>query len=134
MSKVVTFVIPRQPPPSLNAMQRMHWAQRMEITDTWAEEIAVAAKEAGKPQFKRAEVRLRLYYRTHRRRDADNAIGGPAKVILDGLRDAGVIPDDDTNTIRLLEPVIGVDKANPRVEIELRELDGARMDREVRQA
>src|SRR5690606_26718921 len=52
-----------QPPPSLNAMQRMHWAQRMEITDTWAEEIAVAAIEAGQPRFRRAEVRLRLYYR-----------------------------------------------------------------------
>jgi len=122
MSKVVTFVIPRQPPPSLNAMQRMHWAQRMEIKDTWAEEIAVAAKEAGKPQFKRAEVRLRLYYRTHRRRDADNAIGGAGKVILDALRKAGVIRDDHTDAIRLPEPVIAVERENPRGEIELREL------------
>jgi len=115
-------------------MNRMHWAERKRHKDLWAEEIACAAREAGRPRFRRAEVRLRLYYRTNRRRDADNAIGGPAKLILDGLRDAGVIPDDDTNTIRLLEPVIGVDKENPRVEIELRELDGARMDREVRQA
>src|SRR5690606_14960932 len=118
------------PPPSLNQMNRMHWAERKRHQDLWAEEIAYAALEAGRPRFRRAEVRLRLYYRTNRRRDADNAIGGPAKLILDGLRDAGVIPDDDTNTIRLLEPVIGVDKENPRVEIELRELDGWRRVKE----
>lgn len=126
MSKIVTLIIPRTPPPSLNQMNRMHWAERKRHKDLWAEEIAVAAIEAGQPRFRRAEVRLRLYYRTHRRRDVDNTIGGPAKLILDGLRDAGVIPDDDTGTIRLPEPIIGVDPDNPRVEIELRELGEGR--------
>lgn len=124
MMMAITMMIPREPPPSLNQMQRMHWARRKQIRDLWAEEIAVAAMEAGRPRFRRAQILLRLFYRTNRRRDLDNAIGGPAKVILDGLKDAGVIEDDNVRAVRLMPPVIDVDRNNPRVEIELTELAG----------
>ncbi len=122
VDKQVTLVIPRRPPPSLNLLNRMHWGERKRHRDLWAEEIAVAAIEAGRPKFRRPLIQLRLYYPVQRRRDADNAIGGPGKLILDGLREAGVIEDDNSQAIHLQPPIIAVDPDNPRVEIVLEEM------------
>lgn len=122
VDRQVVLVIPRRPPPSLNKLNRMHWAERKRHKDLWAEEIAVAAIEAGRPRFRRPLIQLRLYYPTQRRRDPDNAIGGPGKLILDGPREAGVIEDDNSQAIQLMPPVIAVDPDDPRVEIVLTEL------------
>lgn len=58
------------------------------------------------------------------RRDIDNISGGGTKVLLDGLVSAGVLEDDSRRWVRSIvnhfpEP----DKANPRVEVLLIELD-----------
>ena len=59
---------------------------------------------------------LTYYFQDSRRRDPDNYAG---KLILDGLTKAGVIADDDFDHITLEIKKGGVDKENPRTEVEI---------------
>lgn len=120
----VKLIIERKPPPTLNRITNMHWATRRKLKKLWEEEVAVAALNAGRPKFKRTEVQIVLYYAQKRKRDQDNLMGSAGKLLLDGLRYAGVIPDDDMQTISLPEIMVKIDRKNPRVEIWLRELAG----------
>lgn len=86
------------------------------------QEVVVAAMQAGRPKFDRARVQLRLFYKQRRKRDTDNLMAGAGKFILDGLKAANVIPDDDQSTIEVPEPIVEIDPENPRVEIEIRAL------------
>lgn len=118
----VVLTIPRNPPPTGNVVYRLHWAQLRQLKEMWNAEVSVAAMLAGRPRFKRARISMRLYYRDRRKRDLDNIMAGPVKVLLDGLRYAKVIPDDDMATIDLAEPKVYRDKYDPRVEIEIEAL------------
>ena len=124
MGKKFRLVIPRKPPPTGNRLSRLHWTKKREIKKLWQDEVAIAAILAGKPRLQRAKVQIVLYYRVIRRRDSDNLMGGAGKFLLDGLRYAGVIPDDDQLTIEVCEPKVVIDRERPRVEIELTELEG----------
>lgn len=115
------LVIPGPPPVSLNQQERMHWAQRQRLRDWWAQQAWLAWMEAGRPRFQRPTVQYRLYYKTNRRRDADNAIAS-CKPILDGLK-GHAFDDDHSGIVTILPPIIGVDKQNPRVEIIIRALE-----------
>lgn len=58
------------------------------------------------------------------RRDLDNIASG-AKFILDGLVQAGVLPDDSRKYVRKLAHLFPPpDKANPRIEIYMVEVKG----------
>ena len=63
-----------------------------------------------------ATVRARFYHPVRRKRDRDNA-AAMLKPAWDGLQDAGIVRDD----FRLFQlvPELGIDKKNPRVEIDL---------------
>ena len=118
----VTLIIPRCPPRSLNRLLRMHWARRQELMELWRQEVAVAAMRAGRPKFKAAKIRLRLYYDRHPLPDLDNALAAAAKLVLDGLVASGIIPDDDARHVRgLTLAELAVDRKNPRVEVEVSE-------------
>lgn len=118
MSKAVTLTIQREPPPSLNTYLRMHWADRQILHKTWRDEVAAAAINAGRPHLERAQVRIVLCYPQRRRPDPDNMAVAP-KLILDGLRAAGVIPDD--NIDHVVAVTIEAKQGDvPHVEIELR--------------
>ena len=54
------------------------------------------------------------------RKDPDNVSAG-VKFILDGLVQAGILPDDRRNQINSIKHEFGVDKHNPRVEVVLYE-------------
>ena len=116
----VTLIIPRCPPRSLNRLLRMHWARRHELMELWRQEVAVAAARAGRPRFKAAEVRLRLFYDRYPLPDLDNALAAASKLVLDGLVRAGILPDDDARHVRgLTIAELAVDRAEPRVEVEV---------------
>ena len=55
------------------------------------------------------------------RKDPDNVSAG-VKFILDGLVQAGVLPDDRRKQINSIKHEFGVDKHNPRVEVVLTEV------------
>lgn len=69
-------------------------------------------------RFDKAAVTLRYHFPDNRRRDPDNYNG---KFILDGLREAGVLADDDFGHISLTVERGDVDKRNPRVEVRISE-------------
>lgn len=68
--------------------------------------------------FEKAKVTITYFFADGRRRDPDNYAG---KLILDGLTKAGVIQDDDFDHIVLEIRKGGVDKKNPRTEVEITE-------------
>lgn len=110
-------------PPSLNKFQGREsaWEYRNQKRH-WTDTVCLLAKcmsnKTGE-RFEKANVRLSYYFQDNRRRDPDNYCG---KLILDGLTKAGVIKDDDFDHITLTIEKGGVDKDNPRTEIEITEV------------
>ena len=68
-------------------------------------------------------VLIITWYEPDRRRDPDNIMAGQ-KFILDGLVQAGVIPDDSQKYILGIYHRFMVDRKNPRVEVEIRGVSG----------
>lgn len=63
------------------------------------------------------------WYERDRRRDKDNISSGGRKVIQDGLVKAGVLKNDGWADIEGFSDRFAVDKHNPRVEIEIEEVE-----------
>ena len=69
------------------------------------------------PMEGRLSIEVKIWYKDNRRKDADNAYTS----ISDLLCDAGVIPDDNWQTLSDIHIVsMGVDKENPRAEIKIK--------------
>ncbi|NLG89791.1 MAG: RusA family crossover junction endodeoxyribonuclease [Clostridiaceae bacterium] len=74
------------------------------------------------PKYEKV-VLIITWYEPDRRRDPDNIMAGQ-KFILDGLVQAGVIPDDSQKYILGIYHRFMVDRKNPRVEVEIRGVSG----------
>lgn len=93
-----------KPPLSLN--QRMHWAPRRNITADIRQSVATLAREqrqvrgrnAGWPVTPPVTVELVWTVTDRIRRDTDNPMP-TVKAAIDGLRDSGLLPDDDSETV-----------------------------------
>ncbi|HHY37182.1 MAG TPA: hypothetical protein GX518_05790 [Firmicutes bacterium] len=116
------LVINRKPPPTLNQIKDMHWGTRCRLKEMWQQEVAVAAMNVGRPKFIQTEVQIVLFYDRERKRDQDNLMAAAGQFILDGLRYADVIPDDDLSTVVLPEIRVEIDREKPQVEIWLKDL------------
>lgn len=83
--------------PPLNANQRIHWAKRAQLTKQLR---AVTAAKARRLQQVDGRVRITLVWQVvdNRRRDPDN-IAPTLKPVIDGLRDAGVLPEDHAGIV-----------------------------------
>ena len=106
-------------PPSVNQLERMHWAVRRKMRTRFCRELAWAMIEAQvKPPIRepdRMRVQIKVY--RPRRFDPDNAMGG-LKPLIDAMRDLGLLKNDSPKWIDLsLEQY--VDGKNPRTEIEM---------------
>jgi hypothetical protein len=79
----------------MNANERhSHWSQRSGPTALWREEAGDAAAFADVPALERASITA-IVHRTDRRTDCDSHNRYPTvKACVDGLVDAGVLPDD----------------------------------------
>lgn len=86
-----TVTLDGLPPMTLN--QRQHWAARARDVKAWRQRTAWECKAAQVPRLDRCEVVLRGAPPTNRRRDRHNLVPS-LKAAVDGLVDAGVIPDD----------------------------------------
>lgn len=80
----------------INANDRIFWAARAERTRAWREATAWQAKAAGLPCYGDRQVRITcIVHKTRAGRwDATN-LAPTGKACIDGLRDAGVLLDDD---------------------------------------
>ena len=88
---------------------------------------ALVAERVESVVFERASLALTLYFGRRSRRDPGNfGQGAGAKSLVDGLVRSGWLADDDAEHLTCAEPVLHVDRGNPRVEIDLRPWDGVR--------
>jgi len=60
----------------------------------------------------------------NRRRDIDNITGFGQKVCIDGLVKGGVLENDSMRFVRELRHMVSIDRDDPRVEIEITEVQG----------
>lgn len=92
-------------PPGLelpNANQRLHHLQKARLVRALREAAFLAARAANAPTLQRAHVFYTVHPDTARRRRDPGNWAPAAKAAIDGLVDAGVLPDD--NSTRLLGP------------------------------
>lgn len=91
------------------------------VKKQWTDVVAVAAKKWLTPIPKHCfPVTFRFrWYEQNRRRDKDNVSAFGRKVILDGLVQAGILPNDNWNYVDGFSDEFYVDAENPRVEIEV---------------
>mgnify|MGYP000412064716 CR=1 FL=1 len=94
-------------PESLNKLLRMHWSERHDHKRTWT--TLVGAHIGGGVH---CPVRLRYHRAGSRLLDIDNLYGS-AKVVIDALVHAGILPDDDPTCVA---EVIASQKRVPRTD------------------
>ena len=109
------YNIPGIPPSNNEYIGRTNYREYQRVKKMWAERIALCCRPKPRNPLPRARVVLTYYFPDRRRRDPDNFSG---KMLLDGLKSAGIIEDDSFNHIELILRC-GLDKANPHVEIEV---------------
>jgi Holliday junction resolvase RusA-like endonuclease len=111
-------------PPSANEVMRMHWAQRKRLRSRLQWELAAALADIGMKlppllygkMAPKRRVTVTVY--RPRRLDPDNA---QPKILLDAMRDIGLIRNDSP---RWLELVVNqhVEKCDCRTEIEVEDI------------
>jgi crossover junction endodeoxyribonuclease RusA len=84
---------------------RPHWRTRYRWTKTLRNRAKRLCRDLGVPPLDRPVVELHLIPPNRTRRDADNLVP-TAKPCVDGLVDAGVIPDDSPAYVDHRMPVI----------------------------
>ena len=119
----LTITLPL-PPAELRPNARPHYMAKARKTAAYREDAKAAGMVAAYEQrevsktmpWRRAKTQVTFYHRAPARRDSDN-LGASLKACWDGLRDAGLLVDDDQLTH--LPIVKAIDPTDPRVEIEL---------------
>lgn len=101
------FKAPNEPL-SENKSRTIHWATRKRRLDPWKEAAFVAMRNAllATHDHKPVPVVIQviLPFRTAQRRDPHNYTGTNVKAIVDGLRLAGLVPDDNARWVTVSDP------------------------------
>lgn len=87
------------PAPPLRQNDRLHWSARARAVRDIRHAVAMLARPASLRIYTRCDIGLVWHVNTAHRRDSD----GPAptlKAAIDGLVDAGVLPDDRHEYVR----------------------------------
>lgn len=100
------------------AASKSHHMRYANMKRTYTQLVALHARNL--PKVERANFII-TWYCKNKRKDPDNVASG-AKFVLDGLVDAGMIPNDGWNEIGDITHRFKVDKENPRVEIRIEEI------------
>lgn len=109
------------PPLTLNS--RQHWHAKHRITREIRTVSAALARANRIPKCARIHVKLTYFPRQERTRDADNLVA-TLKPLIDGLRDALVIDDDNPAYIDWDPPHIApADPGDPRLLLTITRLE-----------
>jgi crossover junction endodeoxyribonuclease RusA len=110
---VITLPLPA---PCLSPNARPHFMQKARATKAYRTAAFIEARKHKAERWKRATAQATFYKATKRVSDSDNLLAS-LKSAYDGIADAGIVANDRDLTHK---PVVQlVDRANPRVEIEL---------------
>lgn len=113
----------RQPtePLSENKARGAHWAPVKARLEPWKDAAwAVARNHRIRAQRGTAAqvwipspitVQVVIAFRNARRRDPHNYTGTVVKAVVDGLVQAGLVPDDNPNWVTVLDPLLVVQKS-----------------------
>lgn len=115
----VEFPLPCKP---LTMNERLHWSQKAVRSRVWRHAAFYAAAALGSPSERAmpaSTVSVVIPVRGRRARDPHNWYP-TVKAVVDGLVDAGVWPDDNSDWVTTLEPVLRVGAGNVVVDIEPR--------------
>ncbi len=82
-----------------------------------------AARSLGKTRFDRAVYMVYHWIEPNRRRDKDNISSFGRKVIQDALVKSKILPKDGWNNITGFEDRFDVDRKNPRIVVEIYEVE-----------
>ena len=110
------------PPPQLSPNWRGHFMAKARATKKYRTqafgESLFQLQEARmpKPWWREATVQATFWFKDLRRRDRDNMLAS-LKAAFDGLADAHIVVND--SCITHLPVLVGVDKKDPRVELEI---------------
>lgn len=107
----VEVPLPWKKRPWLNSNDRDHWGRRKDLSSHYRGKACQEAKARDIPQLDRAIVEAYLAFGDNRRRDAHN-YWPTVKACVDGLVDAGVLPDDSDKYIARTS--IERDENNPK--------------------
>lgn len=99
-----TLALPFQKPP-LTLNMRLHHMARWRLEQELQTTARVLARAHKVPMCDRISVELHWRPKTRRARDGDNLFA-TVKPLIDGLRKAGVIADDDSTRVVHRNPVI----------------------------
>ena len=113
------FAIPGRLP-GYNELMRGHWARRQQTKNDAMTRVQTYAKIYGiRPVDGLVEVSIACF-EPNAKRDADNVTSGAAKIVLDALKNMGIIKGDGQKYVRYAPRLVTVDRANPRVEVEIK--------------
>jgi hypothetical protein len=113
------FKPPTKPWSSNDERNKMHRMERVRRVREWRSAAAEAAREAGLGRLEgKVIVQIHVPFPIRRTRDPHNMCSTALKSSVDGLVDAGVIPDDDPEHLGHREPVLYIDK-DPDAEVVL---------------
>jgi Holliday junction resolvase RusA-like endonuclease len=121
-SQSVKFTIPGHLP-GLNDMTdaaRRNRYESAKMKREYTDLVAWCAKSARLPRFDQVDMVI-TWYEPNQKRDKDNIMAGQ-KFILDGLVQAGVLSNDGWKQIGKVTHDFKIDRQNPRVEVELKEI------------
>lgn len=88
----VTLDVPREH--WWTANDRLHWSQKAKRTKWVREATRLAARAAG--TYQTANIDAYIAYPRNNRADPANVAATVLKAAIDGLVDAGILPDDDS--------------------------------------
>lgn len=119
--KSITITLPL-PDGSMSGHARGNWHSKAATTKRMRRDANVEALHItqGNVKYQKAVVSLAFYVGTNRRRDILNLANG-CKPMIDGIVDAGIIPDDDWKVMRIGAITCELDREHPRVDITITE-------------
>lgn len=112
-------------PLSKNKYVNAHWAtrKRYQTEIAWLIKQYMLLQKSVEPDiykdlpFKKAKIQIDIFFKTHRRRDLQNYLGGGLIAWFDALVDLGFIVDDNYDCIGQPKVFFYYDNEFPRTEV-----------------
>ena len=125
------LIIIDEVPLSKNQYVNMHWSKRAKYKEKigWLIQEQKSFEKLIKPDvyaelpYAKAKITFDIFFKSKRRRDIQNYVGGGLIAWLDCLVDLGFIKDDSYDCIGQPQITFNIDKEFPRCEIRIERRD-----------
>mgnify|MGYP000615105972 CR=1 FL=1 len=113
---ILTYNAPNRPL-SENESRRLHWATRSKRLKDWSLLTTMAWRKADQTDKdtllnQKIQIKVQIPFTKNARRDAHNYVGTNVKTIIDALVKEGMVEDDTSEYVEVLEPTLSIDKLN----------------------